>query len=262
MKIITIASYPRTGSSLLLHLLNRFNVTGLLEIFHSNPVVARNHLAADEAIKTAPGLIQNYTRELITQDPLALLEAIAAIKRDSKAIVFKIFPGHLPEEKLAEVIAKSDALVIHSRNRVHSHISDIIATRLGSWSHIPTSDQFIDFNPDRFKHYSRHVHHFLTTALRLAIDNRTAITFSSHEALMNASEPDAMVRELLTVLLGSNEFGAPAAAWLPKQQDTRLLATEKVSNPGKLLTFLEEQNLMALNDASFDIPFIRYASIH
>jgi hypothetical protein len=242
--------------------MNRYDVTGLLEIFHTNPVVARNHLAADEALKSTPSFINTYTREAATQEPLALLDTIARIKQERNAIVFKIFPDHLPGHALAEVIAKSDELLIHTRNRIHSYISDVIATRLASWSHISTSDQYIDFSPDSFRHYSRHVHKFLSSALELAIDSKKAISFSSYEALMEDSARESIVHTLLTALLGSNHLGTHTADWLPTRQDTRPLASDKVTNPDTLLEFLEEQNVNALDNGAFDISFSKYSSIN
>jgi hypothetical protein len=261
MKIITVASYPRTGSSLLLHALNRYRITALLEIFHTNPAVARKHLAADTTLRSAPGFIDSYSRDTAIQSPSALLDAIAQIKKESSAIIFKVFPGHLPENGLAEIITKSDTLLIHSRNRLHTYISDVIATRTGSWTRNSTSNQFIDFQQKSFKHYSRHIHNFLSSALGLAIDNKTPIVFSSYEALMESSV-EAAVGSLLRALLGSNDLSTQTAGRLPQRQDERLLASDKVSNPGELLAFLNEQDLIALNNGNVDVPFSRYALIN
>ena len=259
MKIITVVSYPRTGSSLLMHRMKCSNATVLLEIFHPNPLVAKKHLEGDKVLKSMPDFIQGYTREAAIQDPVALIDAIARIKLETNAIIFKIFPAHLPDQALAKVIARSDTLLIHSRNRIHSFISDVIATRLCSWSGTITNNHYVDFCSDSFKVYSRHIHDFMLYAIKIAIDNKTTILFSEYEKIIEPVSRESVIYAILAKLLGSNDVAINSSGWLPKRQDERVLASQKVVNSDRLLEFLGQHNLVALDRGTFDIKFSQYS---
>jgi hypothetical protein len=261
MKIISVISYPRTGSSLLLEMIGCYKITALLEIFHANPLVAKKHLARDPLLQSTPGFIEGYTREVAARDPVALIDTITQIKSESNALMFKIFPGHLPAQAMAQVIAKSDILLIHSRNRIHSFISDVIATRLGSWARTATDTHYVDFCSRSFIFYSRHVHDFLTSAISLAIDSSTPIAFSNYEMLIEPSSRKSAANAISAMLLGSKHVATSSSGRLPRRQDNRLLASQKVTNPDQLLDFLGQRNLLALDRGTFDIKFSQYASL-
>jgi len=173
MKIVTVISYPRSGSTLLLQALDSYNITALLEIYHTNPLVAVKHLARDQSLLSTTDFIENYSREAATKNPVALINAIAQIKPESGALMFKIFPGHLPDQGITQIISRSDMVLIHTRNRLHSFISDLIATRLGSWTRTRTDTHFVDFQPDSFIFYSRRIHNFSTSVVEMAIEQDT-----------------------------------------------------------------------------------------
>lgn len=260
MKVITVASYPRTGSSLLIRRMERRGVTALLEIFHANPVIAKRHLSLDRRLRSCPELLRDYTRETYTQEPIALIDAITRLKPNSEALAFKVFPGHLPAEALEKVIARSDALVVHSRNRLHSFLSDVIATRLGSWGGTTTREQHVDFSAVAFKCYSEHIQKFLAQAMKLAVDQNTNILFSSYEKLITPPGCDSVVEAMLSTLLGHKAHPPNPSARLPTRQDDRSLASEKVTNPGELIEFLQQHDALALNAGTFDMAFSRYTS--
>lgn len=243
-----------------MHRMKCSNATVLLEIFHPNPLVAKNHLEGDRVLKSMPDFIQGYTREAVVQDPLALIDAIARIKLETNALIFKIFPGHLPDQALAKVIARSDTILIHSRNRIHSFISDVIATRISSWSGTLTNDQYVNFRPDSFKFYSRRVHDFLLYAINLAIDSKANILFSDYEKIIDPSSRETVVNAILSKLLGSKDVAINSSVWLPRRQDERVLASQKVVNSDQLLEFLGQYNLVALDRGTFDIKFSQYSS--
>lgn len=263
MKIITVISYPRTGSSLLIRKIGHFRVTALLEIFHANPAIAQRHLKLDRVLRACPEFIQGYTREAYLHDPIALIDAVAELKPNSEALVFKVFPGHLPAEALEEVVARSDALVIHTRNRLHSFLSDVIATRLGSWGGTQTTDQYVAFSADSFRSYSDHIHEFLSFSMGLAIDHKTSILFSGYETIIEPSCCEAVVEAMLTTLLGHKPkaIAVNASPGLPARQDSRILASQKVANPGELAGFLDQHSIQALDSGMVDIAFSRYASL-
>jgi hypothetical protein len=62
MKIVTVISYPRSGSTLLLQALDSYNITALLEIYHTNPLVAVKHLARDQSLLSTTDFIERYSR--------------------------------------------------------------------------------------------------------------------------------------------------------------------------------------------------------
>ncbi|MBE9152601.1 hypothetical protein [Cyanobium sp. LEGE 06113] len=261
MKIITVISYPRTGSSLLIRKIGQFRVTALLEIFHVNPAIATRHLQRDRALRACSEFIQGYSREVYRHDPLALIDAISELKPNSEALVFKVFPAHLSAEALERVVARSDALVIHTRNRLHSFLSDVIATRLGSWGGMQTADQHVVFSADSFQSYSAHIHDFLSLSLKLAIDHKTSILFSDYETIIEPSCCADFVEAMLTTLLGHRPktMAVNTSTGLPVRQDSRILATQKVANPDELAAFLAQHSLQMLDSGIVDIAFSDYS---
>jgi hypothetical protein len=261
MKIVTVISYPRSGSTLLLQALDSYNITALLEIYHTNPLVAIQHLARDQSLQSTTGFIESYDREAATKDPVALIKAIAQIKPDSGALMFKIFPGHLPAGGITKIIARSDMILIHTRNRLHSFISDLIATRLSSWTRTRTDTHFVDFHPDSFIFYSKRIHDFLTSVIEMAIDSKTPIAFSSYEKLIKPSDRLSSIHAIAALTLGSKDIAPTSSSMLPRRQDNRLLASQKTTNPHQLLAFLAEHNLLTLDNGTFDIQFSHYSSL-
>jgi hypothetical protein len=261
MKIVTVISYPRSGSTLLLQALDSYNITALLEIYHTNPLVAVKHLARDQSLLSTTDFIESYSRETATKDPVALINAIAQIKPESGALMFKIFPGHLPDQGITQIMSRSDMVLIHTRNRLHSFISDLIATRLGSWTRTRTDTHFVDFQPDSFIFYSRRIHNFLTSVVEMAIDSKTPIAFSSYEKLIKPSDRLSSIHAIAAITLDSKDIAPSTSGSLPRRQDNRLLASQKTTNPRQLLAFLAKHNMLTLDNGTSDIQFSQYSSL-
>lgn len=261
MKIVTVISYPRSGSTLLLQALDSYNITALLEIYHADPLVAIKHLARDQSLQSTTGFIESYSREAVTKDPVALINAIAQLKPESGALMFKIFPGHLPARGIAQIIARSDTVLIHTRNRLHSFISDLIATRLHSWTRTRTDTHFVNFHSDSFIFYSRRIHDFLTSVVEMAIDAKTPIAFSNYEKLIKPSDRLSSIHAIAAITLGSEDIAPSSSGPLPRRQDNRVLASQKTTNPRELLTFLAVNNLLTLDNGTSDIQFSQYSSL-
>lgn len=261
MKIIAVISYPRTGSSLLIHKLKCYPVTALLEIFHSSPAVAKRHLEIDPILRATPAIIDGYTREAVIDDPLGFIDAVAQLKSQTDALIFKLFPGHLPSHVLETIISKSDSILIHTRNRLHSFISDLIAARLRSWGGTSTSDQYVSFCPTSFLDYSARIHEFLSYAIKLAIDSKTPILFSCYETLASPLSCDMAIQAMLSQLLGAKAVVTNPSPWIPQRQDSRLNASHKVTNSETLIDFLVQNQVLFLDNGLADLAFSQYPSL-
>lgn len=263
MKVVTIISYPRTGSSLLIHQARSLPLCALLEIFHPDESVAREHLVNNPYGSCFTDLSHQYVRNDVIGNVSTFLERLIE-RSPSDVLVFKVFPGHLPPAALECLIAQSSAILIHTRNRLHSYISNTIAGQLKSWGGINTSHSSILFQHEDFLRYLAVVQEFLSVSMTYAVDHSTPILFSSFERLSENDDSEVQLRHvaqifshvtgrLLEPLLTSRD--------LPRRQDGRSLAIDKVSNPAELNEFLEMTNAQCLNDSSRDILNSDYVRI-
>jgi len=263
MRIVTIVSYPRTGSSLLLRLIRPLGVCALLEIFHPLEAVAKQHIADKFYGNTFHEVAANYDRNEVIADIDDFLDTILDAGRclNSQIITFKIFPGHLHSDSLDRLLRRSSAVLFHSRNKLHSYISDLIATDIQCWGTRNTSDIYPEFDAVSFLSYLKMTHGYLSNAYSLATDRRLPMLFSSYEGLRsldNTSCQQFYVAEIFSHILGKDISPLSKPINLPIQQDQRSMATEKISNSQSLDKFLQNHNAEELNSQGNDISHSRY----
>ena len=260
MKIVTIVSYPRTGSSLLIHQARSLPLGALLEIFHPSEAVAKDHLANSSYGDSFSHLANSYIREdVVSKLPVFLAELVRACPHE--VVAYKVFPGHLPSTALEEAISESSAVLIHTRNRLHSFISDVIASQLGKWGGVNTTSKSIAFNEGDFRKYIGNIQDFLSLSVNYAIDHRKTILFSSFEGLITSKSPKeqlSRVSRLFSHVTGHELEPLHGPRDLPKKQDQRSYASDKVDNGADLLSFLDSNGAKELDRNDVDIAFSRY----
>ena len=263
MKVVTIISYPRTGSSLLIHQARSLPLCALLEIFHPDESVGHQHLVNNPYGSRFTHLANAYSR----QDKINNISHFLADLRNDcpeDLLTFKVFPGHLPALALESVIADSSAILVHTRNRLQSFISDCIASRLQKWGGVNTSQDLVGFQQEHFCQYLAMTQNFLSKSIIHAIDHNVPILFSSFEKLRSYDSPDVQLKhvaEVFSHVTGSHLNPIADSRDLPRKQDTRNLASDKVSNADELRDFLEGINARQLNSNDTDIPYSRYQAL-
>lgn len=127
-KIVTVVSHPRSGSTFLVAEAGKLsNVRALMEVFHCNESVVVDHLQAfADPIKKQLAVTEDGFREKIISDPLQYLQALNNEVPEG-ILLFKVFPEHLPADKLGHVIHASNLIIFLLRNVLHSFISNEIA---------------------------------------------------------------------------------------------------------------------------------------
>ena len=263
MKVITVISYPRTGSSLLIHLARSLPVCALLEIFHPNEVIAKEQLVSGPHGDKFADIASHYSRSSIILNVFDFLESL---KRScpSDILLFKVFPGHLPSTALEGLISESSAILIHTRNRLHSFISNSIATQLKKWGGVDTSDKLISFNKEGFCEYLSITQEFLASSVGYAVDHNKPILFSSFEKLRAFENPEIQLQHVADVIshvTGREILPITNSRDLPQKQDVRSYASDKVINSTELIDFLTLNMAEELNANTRDIPFSGYQRI-
>lgn len=146
---IVLISSPRSGSTYITRLLSESNhVTNLEEPFHptqeANPITY--HLL-------------HRTPEIGTMhEGLTPVEQINICKNTipSKYFVYKIFPGHIKEQRyINEIINQSFVVIILYRNILKKFISDRKARKIDAWENVNTTDIKIHFDIDDYKFYKQ-----------------------------------------------------------------------------------------------------------
>ncbi|MBD2551410.1 hypothetical protein H6G65_17840 [Microcystis elabens FACHB-917] len=246
----------------MLRLLRPLDVCALLEIFHPLESVARQHIADKYYGNTFHEVAANYDRNEVIADLDGFLDTILCAGRrlNSQIITFKIFPGHLDSDSLGQLLERSSAVLFHSRNKLHSYISDLIATDIQCWSARNTSDIYPEFDKVSFLSYLKMTHDYLSNAYSLATDRRVPMLFSSYENLRSLDNISQQfhLAEIFSRVLGQDLSPLSKPINLPVQQDQRSMATEKISNSKSLKKFLQNHNAEELNWPGNDISHSKY----
>jgi LPS sulfotransferase NodH len=228
-----IAAHPRSGSTYLCRLLAQFEqIYVLLEIFHTNPDVIKQHLKG-----TFPKVIQKLglsendefiRKEIITRN--VQYTKILSDLNPHKTIVYKVFPGHLPQKHLKEQIENSKLVLLLKRNLLHSYISDVIATASQKWGGIDTTSKLATFSRQEFIQHITRTQRFHTNVENLAKMQGKKMIVINYEDLIKSKNPYIYLSDLLA---GSLKLTSPITnnTFFNTLQDKRELARTKVANP-------------------------------
>ena len=162
MRAICLAAAPRTGSNLLSETwgaLDRhlcFN-----EVFHTQGVLeAQRHLSALSRHLGQPfrSIHDPALIAVARGAPLRFLDTLARIAAEDGADSFslKLFPPHLDDAHLPDVLGRPDlSVVILKRRPIDAHVSDLKAARARCWMGVDTTALKIELDLDRYLDWKR-----------------------------------------------------------------------------------------------------------
>lgn len=159
--------------------------------------------------------------------------------------MYKIFPSHLKDNELNQVIADSDLVLFLSRNVLHSYISNEMAKKKGTYSGIDTSCDHIEFDSEVFKWWNNFIYAHFNKAKDYA-ENSNVRTFELHyEDLLANERVEEYLYEVMHKI-GISLLKPENYKHGIRRQDIRSRACDKVSNPDTLMDFLKTQNEIRL----------------
>ncbi len=144
VKKVIIVSHPRSGSSYVNRLLGNFDkINIVMEPFHQYEDVAKAHIRSTLSNKYSDfisqvKLLDSSLYEYAHNKPKEFIELVGSYT-EGEYLALKIFPDHLPDEQLEELLASSSVVIFLRRNPLHSYISSRIADKLEIWGGKDTS---------------------------------------------------------------------------------------------------------------------------
>ena len=245
-KLITVVSHPRSGSSYFISQANKIQqIRGMMEIFHQDEAIIENHLQElYKAVNDRLGNDSRALREVATHSPLNYIEAIQQeISQDY--LLFKIFPTHLPDDKLKLLINHSDQVIYLLRNVLHSFISSQIAKELNRYGGVNTSEIKVTFTPKAFIWWINFiVNHYKSAGF--SPDDQSSLIH--YEQLLSYDSVPAWLAQQLEARFDEN-FTFTHEGYLPLKQDVRLWACDKVANPDEMTAWLKHYKMDYLIDS-------------
>ncbi len=262
MNYIFIGAHARSGSTFLCKLLNQINeIKVYYEIFHFHQSVIEQHLFGDYqeiasqlSLPEDPGKARS---ELVLRHQ-EFLEILSRLNKD-KPLAFKVFPNHIPDKHLSEIIEKSTMVILLRRNLLHSYISDVISMKTNKWGGVDTSLEKALFSQNDFHRHIKKILISQRKLTRLAEKATKPILTLNYENLIQKPEPLNQIMPMLSEKVGI-QLSVSIDKLRIQKQDSRKLASEKVSNPSEMLSFLRKVGLDALDNGQLNIPDDCYSS--
>ena len=255
MKIICLVSHPRSGSTSLINkIAKNTRSSGVLEIFHPIEEVICQHLdqglgkGASDLLKCSLGT--SDLRSFSQTNLKCYLNEVASIagKNGSSSLVFKIFPGHLKDESnLTELFSLTNKVFYLRRNTLHSYISNQKAIKVGTYANVDTSDVFIEFIEKEYIQWKNGIDRFFSHTAKILENLKISYKFFDYEKLYESDDLDiSKLAEHLELPIDQSR----RLDYSLRKQDSRNLATEKISNPENLIRFLNKYEIIDLNESS------------
>ena len=249
-KIVTVVSHPRSGSTFLVAEAGKLsNVRALMEVFHCNESVVVDHLQAfADPIKKQLAVTEDGFREKIISDPLQYLQELNKEVPEG-ILLFKVFPEHLPADKLGHVIHASNLIIFLLRNVLHSFISNEIAKKLERFGGVDTSEIKIEFSKSAFLWWVGFIVTYFNSAMDSVRNHNKDFVFVHYEDLMKQSSVSAWLASQLEEQLGEVFSYSDGDVWI-KKQDKRISALDKVTNPAYMQEWVAMEGLSYLLDGT------------
>ncbi len=235
---------------------NNYNVRTFYEIFHMNEAIIHEHLELgfgsqknkeDNFIHL--GFPLSGIRDFALNDPARYLDGISSMSVENN-FVFKIFPNHLKnKEQINSVLSTVDHVVFLLRNPFHSYISNKISTQTGIYANASTGGKKVVFDEVEFVWWNNHIFDFFESVKAALLNFNVNVSFSTYEGFFYLDGKKNFIESLGLKSRDVNMMFQPSL----KQQDSRNLASLKVSNPSSLLKFMDVHNMQHLDDVTVPI---------
>jgi hypothetical protein len=257
---------PRNGTNYLCDLIGKFQeIDSLYEIYHNQAVYLNNKQLSNDVIQHLKQVyklnIQNNSDpqliDFISKSPDLFLDILSSYSKN-KYLSFKVFPNHLSQENLRDVIIKNNRIkkIIVKRNLLDVYFSVQFARLTQRWDQKDTSGLKVDFNPHNFlKWYTSHTeyYNFIERELKASHQEAIALDYEKIHTLNNNQEKFEFLFNFLRSvdldLNPENLFNNSQVDLnknIRKKQDRRVNQLEKVSNPQVLLNTLQQNQLESL----------------
>ena len=271
IELISILAIPRTGTNYLCGLLGKFKeIDSLYEIYHHQAVYLGQQPLAKKIVEY---LNQEYKLQIncnsdlelinfVKQNPQKILDIIQLITQ-KKYISFKIFPGHLSEQYLNQIIIENNGIkkILVKRNLLNVYFSWKFAMMTAHWSNQDTSKLKLTFDADNFMQwFNYHQQYYDAIETKLSQNNQeiTILEYEQIHSLNSHQEKFIFLFNFLTSIglqldpinLANFEH---KFKYLRTKQDPRINILDKVHNPRLLVNTLEDNQLeFLLNNALGD----------
>ena len=159
--IVTIIGYPRTGTNYLLCFIRKYfsNFNVNFEIFNPQKCFMNESYIPQmlDSFRLSPNITnQSKLVYLARNYPLNVINQLRDIGKE-EILIYKIFPDHLPDNKVEKLLDISDLVIVNQRNFVDTFISLEKAKELvqqnipNPWIKVDTTNLKIYFEPEKFK---------------------------------------------------------------------------------------------------------------
>ena len=265
-RFIAILSMPRNGTNYLCDLIGKFQeIDSLYEIFHNQSSYLNNGLLSKKIIQHINQLYKLSITDnsdpqfldFISQNPGLYLDIISSHSKN-KYISFKVFPNHLSQKSLQEIIIKNNRIkkIIVKRNLLDVYFSVQFARLTQSWGKQDTSELKVKFNPQNFLswfNFHQAYYEFIEQELKHNNQDYILLDYEKIHSLNNNQDKFIFLFHLLTnagLNLNQtnllNQSQQELNSNIRKKQDRRSNRLEKVHNPQALLHTLKQNKLESL----------------
>lgn len=227
---VHIFSHPRSGSTLLIRIINNLGFANFVEVFHPNEEVFLNYAQKFVPDQIDLAKIPFQERRTKPWEFIAALTKISCIDETSD-YVFKTFVGHLKPFHLFSDDNPADTFFVHERSLLHSYASDLVAKKLKSWGNVDTTSMIIDFNFNEFKSYFKLHYNYLYKAKAFCKQKR-CLVFSTYSKIkeLDAEELSQLLRFFLDFHNLSVNDSLLLHSSLPVRQNSSNLLSDKFSD--------------------------------
>ena len=269
IEFISILSIPRTGTNYLCGLIGLFKeIDSLFEIYHNRAVYMGNSRLLNRIIDY---LNCNYRLEIknnydtafvnfVRQHPQEMLDIIR-LQSDKKYISFKIFPNHLSQQNLNDVIIQNERVkkILIKRNLLDVYFSLRFAEMIKSWSDRDTSNLKLDFKIDDFidwYEYYQQYYNFLESKFKNSGGTIAVLEYEKIHSYRTNWEKFTFIFNFLNSIglqLEENNLFIPENRFnnLRVKQDKRVNILDKVNNPQQTIENLKKLQLEFLLNRNF-----------
>jgi len=247
---ILIAAHARSGSTYLCRLLEQIRqIKVYFEIFHFQLDVIEQHLKGDyRRIAEILDLSEDpaVARPQIVDQAAKYIQTLAQLNPE-RTLAFKVFPGHLPANKLKPILCGAELLILLRRNSLHSYISNLIATKTNHWGWHDTSENKVQFDPAKFDQHRGNISGFNNFVRDVAESEGVKFLTLDYETLAYGDLLPTAMADVLSAQL-DKVFTCAPREHTSRKQDKRVDALQKVSNPPDMLKHLRKRDLERLLD--------------
>ena len=234
---LVILAVPRTGTNYLCATLAKFQKSvALYELFHPDAAYglrSRDYLISHFSLVMGQPLLDLQDRAIVRhvhKHPLRTLDEIAQLAgaAGERLLSYKIFPGHLPDATLGQLLAERRPKVLFIvRDRLPTFISMLKARTSGQWTNVDTTTLAVEAHVNEFLAWSADCDRWYAATSAMVRSAGLQETVLGYERHLDAPEPELVTT--LTAALARLGIGLGEASQFIKQDRTEGIF-QRISN--------------------------------